>query len=184
MFKQLKLLEFSVKFRHWCGDLEVQLILLLKLAEYLLLADCWRANKIWSALIDAGVCSMQNCGWLVELVFFFFPEEISKGPKEDFFSNTCHHIKGLLWAYFLWGKTQEDSHFRMGIFLELSSFDPWYLHFKLPDVSGTAPVRPCRFWRISSSSDKTPKMRLSVLQNSRSIFFVSLPSISSGIWVI
>ena len=36
------------------GNFEVLLILLLKLAELLFVANCWSANKIWSASFVAG----------------------------------------------------------------------------------------------------------------------------------
>ena len=52
-------------------DIEpLKFYLLRKIAELLLFANCWRANKNWSALIVAGVFSLRNCGWVVERFFF------------------------------------------------------------------------------------------------------------------
>ena len=52
------------------------------------------------------------------------------------------------------------------------------------DVPGTATeqVRTCGFRRNSSSLDKAPKIRDSVLLNSFESFLVTLPSISSETW--
>ena len=47
------------------GNFEIMLMLLLKLAELVFVASCWRANKIWSASIVAVVFSLRKCGWLV-----------------------------------------------------------------------------------------------------------------------
>ena len=58
------------------GSLEILLMLFWKFAELLLFANCWRANKIWSASIAAGEFSLRNCGWLVERFFFCFPEDV------------------------------------------------------------------------------------------------------------
>ena len=54
------------------------------------------------------------------------------------------------------------------------------------NVPGTVPecVRICGFKRNSSSSDRAPKMRDSVLMNSWDSFLVTLPSISSETCVI
>ena len=48
----------------------------MKVRRILLVANCRRANKIWSASIVAGVFSLQNCGWLVGRFFFCLPEDI------------------------------------------------------------------------------------------------------------
>ena len=59
------------------GDFEILLmLLLLKLAEILFVAICWRANRNCSASIAAGVFSMGNCDWLVERAFLCFPDEV------------------------------------------------------------------------------------------------------------
>ena len=44
--------------------------------KFLLFANCWSANKFWSASIVAGVFSLRNCGWLVERFFFCYPEDV------------------------------------------------------------------------------------------------------------
>ena len=67
-----------------------------------------------------------------------------------------------------------------------SSLVPWLSILLLLDVPGTATeqVRLCGFKRNSSSFDKAPKMRDSVLLNSFESFLVTLPSISSETWEI
>ena len=86
------------------GNLEILLIILWKFAEMLMFANCWGANKIWSASIVAGVFSLQNWGWLVERVFFCFPEHVI-GEHHIFtiwerFELTKFHNKCLLMLYF------------------------------------------------------------------------------------
>ena len=83
------------------GSFETLLLLLLTLAELLFVANCWRANKIWSASIVAGVFSLRNCGWLVERAFFFFSWGNSRGAVGNLFLNCCHHviaIANLFWT--------------------------------------------------------------------------------------
>ena len=69
---------------------------------------------------------------------------------------------------------------------ESSSFVPWFSTFVFQNVPGTAPecVIICGFKRNSSSLDRAPKMRDSVLLNSWHSFLVTLPSISSETCVI
>ena len=62
------------------GSFEILLLVFLTLAETLFVANCWRANKTWSASNVAGVFSQRNFGWLVERAFFCLPEEI---PEEQ-----------------------------------------------------------------------------------------------------
>ena len=66
IFKQLKFFRFPVRCWHRCvsdlGNLEILLILLWKFAEMLLFANCWRANKIRSASLVAGLFSLRNYG--------------------------------------------------------------------------------------------------------------------------
>ena len=80
IFKQFKLLWLPVNcgpFRlRDLGSVEIFLMLLLKLAEVLLVATCWRANKIWLSIV-ARVFPMGSCGWLVERAFFCFPVWVS-----------------------------------------------------------------------------------------------------------
>ena len=54
------------------GNFTILLILLLKLSELLFVANSWRANRIWSVWIVAGVFWLRNCGWFVERAFFCF----------------------------------------------------------------------------------------------------------------
>ena len=62
-----------------------------------------------------------------------------------------------------------------------SSLVPWFSKLLLLDVPGAATeqVRTCGFKRNSSSFDKAPKIRDSVLLNYFESFLVTLPSISS-----
>ena len=60
------------------SNMEILLILLWKSVELLLFANCWRANKIWSAPPVAEVFSLRNCGWLVELFFYCFREDVMR----------------------------------------------------------------------------------------------------------
>ena len=70
-------------------------------------------------------------------------------------------------------------------FWEWSSFVPWLPLSKIRDVSGAVPgwTRGCGFWTHSSSGDKAPKMRPSLLLNSQDSFCVTLASTSSDTWV-
>ena len=67
-----------------------------------------------------------------------------------------------------------------------SSLVPWLSKLLLLEVPGatTEQVRTCGFKRNSSSFDKAPKIRDSVLLNSFESFLVTLPSISSETWEI
>ena len=67
-----------------------------------------------------------------------------------------------------------------------SSLVPWFSKLLLLEVPGatTEQVRTCGFKRNSSSFDKAPKIRDSVLLNSFESFLVTLPSISSETWEI
>ena len=47
------------------GNLEIRLMMLPIPAELVLLANCWRTTKIWSASIVARLFSLRNCGWPV-----------------------------------------------------------------------------------------------------------------------
>ena len=60
------------------GSFATLLLLLLKLAELLFVANFWRANSIWSASIVAEVFLQRNCGWLIERAFFWFPDEVRR----------------------------------------------------------------------------------------------------------
>ena len=61
-------------------------------AELLLFTNCWRANKIWSASIVAGVFSLRNCCWLVERFFFLLPWRCTRGAVCDFLVNSSHIV--------------------------------------------------------------------------------------------
>ena len=44
------------------GNFEILLMLLVKMADLLFVANCSRANRKWSASIVAGVFSLKICG--------------------------------------------------------------------------------------------------------------------------
>ena len=66
------------------GNFDILSVLLLKTAELLLPANCWRANKIWSASIVAGVFSLRNCGRIVERALFCFRVKKSQGSNSEY----------------------------------------------------------------------------------------------------
>ena len=73
-----------------------------------------------------------------------------------------------------------------GSLWEASSFVPWFSTFVFRNVPGTVPecVVICGFKRNSSNLERAPKMRDSVLLNSRDSFLVTLHSTSSDTCVI
>ena len=85
------------------GNLEILLILLLKFEELLLFANCWRANKSWSASIVAGVFSLRNCCWLVEWFFFRFPKDVlwEQYVTSLWTASSCHFTVAIFWANIL-----------------------------------------------------------------------------------
>ena len=74
------------------GSFEILVILLLKLAELLFVANCWRAEKIWPTSIFTGTFSLWNCGWLGERAFFCFSWGKSRVAVGNFFLNCCYHV--------------------------------------------------------------------------------------------
>ena len=73
-----------------------------------------------------------------------------------------------------------------GLIWERSSFGSWFSILEFQDVSGTDLEwsRTSGFRRNSSSLEKAPNVRRSVLLNSWENFFVTLPSTSSDTWEI
>ena len=74
IIKCFKFSDFPSKDRD-LGCCEILWIMLLKLAEMLLLANCWGANKKWSASIVAMVLYLPISPWVVQRVSLCFPEE-------------------------------------------------------------------------------------------------------------
>ena len=171
-------------------------MLLLKLPEFLFVANCWRANKIWSASTVAEVISLRNCGWLVERAFFCFPDEVP-GERWGIYSS----IPVTMWRYWrisllalvtMWGCTSASGLFRrpegweeyptsgQGSSEERSPVVSRFSELLFLNFPGTATeqVRNCGFRRNSSSLDRAPKMRDSVLLNSFESFLITLPPIS------
>ena len=73
-----------------------------------------------------------------------------------------------------------------GSLWESSSFVPWFILNAFRDASGLVPEWPwiTGFMRKSSIRASAPSMRFSVLLNSSDNLLVTLPSISSGTWVM
>ena len=156
-------------------------MMLLKLAELLLLANRWRANKIWSASIAAGVFSLRNCGWLVGRTFLFAWRS-PWGALGRPFLNTCHHVSSPVWIWINWmkGLTGGGSHLRMSIILGMRFF--WFLvsHVRVPEGSRKwSIIRTCRLRRSLTSLDSAPKICDSVLLKYWVSFLMTLPTISS-----
>ena len=101
------------------GSFEILLILVLKLAELLLLAICWRANKIRSVSIVAGVFSLRTRGSLVESAFFCCLTR-PQWAIGNLFWNSCNHVRGLfqLRVNRTAGPTGRELHFGKEVVLE------------------------------------------------------------------
>ena len=113
---------------------------------------------------------------------FFFKETSS--PK--IFSGHLR-CRFLLWGFVSAPEMgEENSTSGPGSSEGRSSLVPWFTRLLLLDVPGatTEQVLTCGFKRNSSSFDKAPKIRDSVLLNSFESFLVNLPSISSETWEI
>ena len=101
-------------------------------------------------------------------------------------------VKYLLYATsgqrFVWSDSEKSSNprFRMTITLGVVLIRPWFLLSVFRDISGADAdwTWSSGFSRNSSSWERAPKKRLSVLLNSLDSFFVILASISSKTWVI
>ena len=86
-------------------------------------------------------------------------------------------VIGVVWAKILGRLTLRG----WGSLWGQSSFVPWFSPYAFRDVSEADPEW---FWingfkRNSSSRDRAPKLRISLLLNSLDNFFLTLPSISS-----
>ena len=114
MFKQLELLRFPVKCWYRCGGNSVDN--LMEICRLVVVCNCWRVNKNWSASIVAGLFSLRNCGWLVER-FFLLSWRCTWGKVRDCLVNSCHHVVAIFWANFLCCLATEDACFSMRITL-------------------------------------------------------------------
>ena len=84
------------------GQFRVSADVVVELAELLFVANCWRANSMWSASIVTGVFSLQNCGWLLERAFFCFFWRSSRGAVGNLFLHSCHHVISLFLLWIIW----------------------------------------------------------------------------------
>ena len=102
--------------RDFCS-FQILLMLLLKLAEMLLVVNCWMSNKLWSASIVARALSLPNCGWLVERTFFCFSDEVSGQTSRKSFLEIQSIVRGLLPVWVTWrsGLTRRELLFRVRI---------------------------------------------------------------------
>ena len=98
------------------GNLKILLMIKLKVAEWLLLGNWWRANKSRSASIVVGVFPLRKGGWLVERVFLLAWGR-STGAVGNLIANSCHHVGSLFCAKILSGLTQSDTLIKMRILL-------------------------------------------------------------------
>ena len=179
------------------GHFEILLILFWKFAELLLFANCWSANKIWSASIVAGVFSLRSCGWLVERFFFCFPEDVlgeqyvtsSWTPVTK--SRRCRvSSDAMSWlssgSEFCIVRLPRMPASGWGSLWESSWFVPWFELNTFRYVSGAVPQRPWIrvFVRKSSIRASAPSMRFYDLLKSYDNFLVTLASIYSETWVM
>ena len=166
--------------------LEIAWLICNKLTQ-LLFANCWRAYKVWSASIVAGVFSLRNCSWLVNRSSSFCSPKDVLGEQHAISSLTPVTMSWpssgpescVIW---LWKRPTSG----WGSFWESSSFDPWLVLNALRDGSGVVPEWPCSsgFIRTPSRRANAPSMLFFVLLNSFDNLFVTLPSISSETSVI
>ena len=154
---------------------DILLMLLLKLAKLLLPATCWMANKIRSASIVARVFLLQNCAYLVERALYCFPEEIP-GEQELIAS----WILVIMWqsssgfeSVRLLARQPGNSTIARGSLWERYSFCCGLFTSAFRDIP--ANVRTCGFKRNSCNLERAPKMRDSVLLNSRGSFLELFP---------
>ena len=152
------------------GKFKILLMFLLKLAELLSVANCWKANKIWCASTVEAVFSLRNCGWFVERA------------GEQYRTSSWNLV--TKWCVFSWSESfrllvwqAENTTSGQGSIEERSPLGSRYSELLFLDVSGTATeqVRTCWFRRNLSSLDKAPKMRDFVRLHSWESFLVTLP---------
>ena len=103
------------------------LMLLLNFQELLLLANCWRPNKSWSAWIVEGMfnCAIVTDLWGVHSIVFL---KKLRGAKRDFFLNSCNNVRCLCREWIKEALTSE-----WGSFWERSSFVLCVASFKVLD---------------------------------------------------
>ena len=130
-----------------------------------------------------------HCGTAVgsRSAFFLLAWRNSTWSVGDFFENSSHHAIGVVCAKIWCRLAVRSRRFRMRIILgavPLRSLVSFFYVFR--DVSGTTLEWPwiSRSRRNSSSPDRGPKMRLSVLLISRDNFLITLPSHSCDTWVV
>ena len=121
------------------GYFDILLLLLLELAKLLLLANCRRANKIWSASIVAGAQGCSHCEIVVDLwsAPSFVCLNKSKGAIGNLFLNSYQHVRGLIWVWIrqIAGTTGRELHFRMGIILGTISVCVLVFYVLVPECS-------------------------------------------------
>ena len=169
------------------GSLEILLMLLWKLAEFLLFANCLRAYKTFSASIVAGVFSLRDCGWLGERFVFCFPEDVL---GEQYVTSSWFPVMSrrlpicsvapvtISWpssgpefcVIWMWQRPASG----WGSFWESSSFVPWLVLNALREGSGVVPEWP---WSsgFKRKSSRRASMRFSVLLNSLTFFLWPFP---------
>ena len=158
-------------------------MLLLKVAELLLLANCWRVNEIWSASIVAGYF---HCWILAD--FSNAPSSVCLKRSQGSSRESCHHVRALIWVWVdsVVRPTGKKLHFGMGWVWEQSIIGSQFSASLLLDIPGMVPERV--HYRVlnrkMSNLDRAPKMPDTVLLIYWDSFLVTLPSISSETWVV
>ena len=171
------------------GNLEILLILLRKFAE-LLLCQLLKGQQNL-------VCFNRRKGNIIaelrltgRAFLFLLSWRCTRGAVSEFFVNSCHHVVAIFWARVLCHLAVEDACVRMrvslGVILIRSLACTKYDPGRLRSGSRAVPEWPwiSGFMRNTSRRANAPIMRFSILLNSYDNFLVTLPSISSQIWVM
>ena len=145
-----------------------------------------KGKENWSASISAGVFSLRTCRWLVERLFFCLLDVVlgeqwvisSWTPVTVSWPSSAPEFR-VAWLWKVPASGWES-------LWESSSFVSWLVLNALQDASGVVLEWPwiSGLMRKSSRRSNAPNMRFSVLLNSCENFLMTLPSISSEIWVM
>ena len=160
--------------------------MVLKLAKLLLLANCWRAKKYWSASTVASRFPLRIFWLSYRTRFLLVAWGRFRRSVRNFFVNSCHHVGSLLGAEILKGLNQKDTYFRMRIVLGTILCFFWFPPFLIQDVSrmDTDWNWAYGFTKKSSGRERATKLRLLLLMNTWDTFFVTSPTMPSDNWVL
>ena len=115
IFEQFKFFWFAIEGGHCCCFCCYW--------ELMLLANCWRANRNWSASVVSGVFSLRNCDRLVERAFFHFPEVVPREQQgiPSWTPVSMSEIAFLIWFRWVAGLTSREFHIEIGFNLGTTS---------------------------------------------------------------